>query len=131
MWDRALAGQSTRVVDDQLGRPSYTKDIADATWMLLERRAAGVVHVTNDGEPATWYALARRVFMRAGVASLLSPCASEEYPTPAKRPAYSVLGTERLNGLLSRSLPSWHDALDRFLDEIGAPAAPDETTSPS
>jgi dTDP-4-dehydrorhamnose reductase len=122
MWDRARSGQATRVVNDQHGRPSYTKDIADATWSLIARGAAGIVHATNDGEPATWYELARRVFARAGAESLLSPCASEDYPTPAKRPAYSVLCTERLNTLLSRSLPSWHDALDRFLDEIGAAA---------
>jgi len=123
MWERAIAGLPTRVVNDQVGRPTYARDLASATWQLVERRAAGIVHATNAGAPATWFDVARLVFARAGAASLLSPCATADYPTPARRPAYSALSTKRLDALLPRPLPDWRDALGRFLDEL-SPARP-------
>ena len=118
MWERATAGLPTRVVNDQFGRPTYTRDLAGAVWKLVERRASGVVHVTNGGTPTTWFEVAREVFSRAGAEELLSSCTSADYPTPARRPRYSVLGTERLEKLLRGSLPDWRDGLDRFLDEL-------------
>jgi len=118
MWERASARMPTRVVDDQRGRPTYTRDLAAATWRLVALRASGTVHVTNGGADATWYDVARKVFARAGAESLLSPCSTADYPTPARRPAYSVLGTDRLEELLGSPLPDWRDALGRFLDEL-------------
>jgi dTDP-4-dehydrorhamnose reductase len=118
MWERASAEMPTRVVDDQHGRPTYTRDLAIATWRLVERRASGTVHVTNGGADATWYDVAREVFTRAGTGSLLSRCSTAEYPTRARRPAYSVLCTEELERLLGAPLPDWRDALGRFLDEL-------------
>jgi len=120
MWDRALARMPTRVVDDQVGRPTYTRDVAAATWRLVAGGATGIVHVTNGGDPATWYEVAREVFARAGAAPLVSACTTADYPTPARRPAYSVLCTDRLEQLLSAPLPDWRDALRRFLDELTA-----------
>lgn len=118
MLERASAGVPTRVVDDQLGRPTYTRDFAVATWQLVARGASGIVHVTNGGAATTWYELAGAVFARVGSPLLLAPCSSSDYPTPARRPVYSVLSTDRLEALLSGPLPDWHDALARFLDEI-------------
>ena len=118
MWERATGGLSTRVVNDQVGRPTYTRDLATATWQLVEQRASGIVHATNAGRAATWFDVARVVFERAGVASLLSPCATTEYPTPARRPRYTMLSTKRLESLLPSRLPDWRDALGRFLDEL-------------
>jgi dTDP-4-dehydrorhamnose reductase len=126
MLERASAGLPTRVVSDQVGRPTYTRDLAAATWRLIEQRAAGIVHATNGGDATTWYALAREVFARAGASTLLSACTTEQYPTTARRPAYSVLCTERLESLLSGPLPDWRDALARFLGEIMG-----EATGPS
>jgi dTDP-4-dehydrorhamnose reductase len=83
----------------------------------------GTVHVTNGGDPTTWYEVARQVFARAGAQSLVSACTTADYPTPARRPAYSVLCTDRLEELLSTPLPDWRDALRRFLDELTAPVA--------
>jgi dTDP-4-dehydrorhamnose reductase len=123
MWERASARMPTRVVDDQFGRPTYTRDLAAAIWGLLARNASGMMHVTNGGSAATWYDLAKAVFLRAGAESLLSACSSEEYPTRARRPAYSVLATDRFEAL-SGPLPDWHEALTRFLDEITIPASP-------
>jgi dTDP-4-dehydrorhamnose reductase len=118
MWERASAGLPTRVVNDQFGRPTYTRDLAAATWKLMERRASGIVHVTNGGSTATWFEVAREVFSRARAEPLLSPCASTDYPTSARRPSYGVLGTTRMEQLLSAPLPDWRNALDRFLDEL-------------
>lgn len=118
MWERATAGLPTRVVNDQVGRPTFTRDLAMATWQLVEQRASGIVHATNGGTAATWFDVAREVFVRAGAEALLSPCATADYPTPARRPMYSVLCTKRLEGLLSGHLPDWRDGLGRFLDEL-------------
>jgi dTDP-4-dehydrorhamnose reductase len=122
MWERATAGLATRVVNDQVGRPTYTRDLAAATWRLVEQRASGLVHVTNGGGPATWFEFAREVFARAGAEALLSPCTTADYPMPARRPRYSVLCTHRLEGLLSAPLPHWRDGLARFLDELTVPS---------
>ena len=117
MWERASARTPTRVVADQRGRPTYTCDLAGATWQLIVQQARGIVHVTNTGAAATWYDVAREVFVRAGAESLLSPCTSAEYPTAARRPSYSVLSTDLIENL-GLPLPNWRDALDRFLDQL-------------
>ena len=123
---RASPGLPTRVVNDQIGHPKYTRDLATATWRLIEQRASGIVHVTNGGAATTWYAVAREVFARVGSTTLLSLCTTDQNPTPARRPAYSVLSTDRLASLLSGPLPDWRDALVRSLDEItGEPPAAD------
>jgi dTDP-4-dehydrorhamnose reductase len=123
MWERATDGLPTRVVNDQVGRPTYTRDLAVATWQLVEQRVAGIVHATNGGTPTTWFDFAHEVFARAGADGLLSPCTTADYPTPARRPSYSVLRTERLERLLSGPLPDWRDGLARFLGEL-SPAPP-------
>ena len=116
MWERATAGQPTRVVGDQHGSPTYTVDLARATWELVARGTTGLFHVTNAGE-ATWYDVAARVFAAAGRPELLSPCATSDYPTPARRPAYSVLDGARLRaaGVVMRP---WTEALDDFLSVV-------------
>ena len=129
MYERASARTPTRVVNDQIGRPTYTRDLAAAIWRLVSMNAAGTIHVTNAGAAATWYDLAREVFSRAGAESLLAACTSEEYPTQARRPAYSVLSTDRFESL-SAPLPNWQDALDRFLEEVTISAAPGTREAP-
>jgi dTDP-4-dehydrorhamnose reductase len=124
MWERATAGQKTRVVNDQTGRPTYTPDLAVATWNLLSLRPAGcrkpnIVHVANEGV-TTWYDLARVVYGAAGVRDLVSPIATADYPTPARRPAHSALDTGRFETQTGRCLPSWEHAIGRFLAQIGA-----------
>lgn len=122
MWERATSGLQTQVVSDQIGRPTYTRDLAMATWRLVDKNASGIVHVTNGGAATSWYEFAREVFIRAGAETLLSPCTTAAYPTPARRPAYSVLSTRRLEQLLGAPLPHWREGLARFLDEITSAA---------
>ena len=117
MWERATTGKPTRVVNDQLGRPTYAVDLAHATWELVRRGTTDTIHVANAGE-ASWYDVARRVFDSVGATALLTPCATADYPTEASRPAYSVLDTSRFDALTQATLPHWCDALDRFLIEL-------------
>ena len=118
MWAQAQARRPTRVVNDQIGRPTSTRDLAAAVWQLLPTRETGIMHVTNGGPSASWFEVAREVFRRVGAESLLSPCRSAEYPTLAKRPSYSVLDTSRFESIVPGGLPPWRDALTRFLDEL-------------
>jgi dTDP-4-dehydrorhamnose reductase len=123
MWERATGGHPTRVVRDQVGRPTYTVDLARATWQMacqeatLPARPGEVLHVANHGH-ATWYDVALRVFRGAGASDLVTPCSTADYPTPARRPAYSVLDTSRHEAMVGSTLPRWEDAVDRFLVEL-------------
>lgn len=119
MWERARAGVSTKVVNDQTGRPTYSRDLAYAVWRLL-RTNTSVLHVTNSGEAVTWFGIAQRVFARVGRPDLVSPCMSAEYRSAAKRPMYSLLDTQRFD-TLHGSLPTWTSALERFLTELETP----------
>jgi dTDP-4-dehydrorhamnose reductase len=117
MWDRATTRSPSRVVSDQVGRPTYSVDLARATWKLIAMELAGVMHVANDGV-ATWYDVARHVYAACHADALVQPCSTAEFPTPAKRPAHAVLGTARSEQALGGPLPRGENALERFLAEI-------------
>jgi dTDP-4-dehydrorhamnose reductase len=117
MWERACRRERARVVNDQFGRPTYTLDLANATWQLVERGITGLVHAANRGV-ATWFEVAREVFRNAGSPDLVEPCITSEYPTAARRPRYSVLDCTRYEALVSSPLPHWSDALGRFLTRL-------------
>jgi dTDP-4-dehydrorhamnose reductase len=116
MWERATKGLTTRVVTDQTGRPTYSRDLAGWTWKLVARDAEGIVHAANAGT-ATWFDVASRVFDRVGLDYLVTPSSTSDNPTPARRPAYSVLDTTKLEEAVGL-LRSWQDALDDFLSEL-------------
>lgn len=103
------------VVDDQVGSPTSTHDLADALWaFVLERPAYGVYHVRNEGE-ASWYDFAAEIFERAGRTVDLRRTDSQTFVRPAPRPARSVLSTEKLRAALGRGLPPWQDGLADYL----------------
>ena len=115
-----LAGErdEVRVVADQVGCPSFTPDLAEMIRRLVVGRLAGVFHVTNSGT-ASWFDLARATFAAAGLdAARVAPITTADYPTPARRPAYSVLDNAalRLQGL--PLLPEWHEPLERLVKEL-------------
>ncbi len=113
-----LAGQHKplTVVNDQVCTPSYTVDVAEATVKLIELGAQGLCHLTNSGG-CSWYEFARTIFELAGVEVDLKPITSAMYRSPARRPAYSVLGAEKLSSLGLAPLRSWRDALAAYLSE--------------
>lgn len=103
----AREGRTVTVVDDQRGCPTVVDDLARATLEALDRGMSGLLHLTNEGE-TTWFELARTAVAEAGLdPELIQPCTTAEYPTPARRPAYSVLGSERDRP----ELPHWRDSL--------------------
>jgi dTDP-4-dehydrorhamnose reductase len=106
--------ESLRVVDDQKGAPTYTRDLAGALAVLMETGAYGIYHATN-GEATTWCGLAREIFKQRGISVEVIPCATGEFPRPAPRPANSLLAPFPLKETIGYLLPSWEDALARFL----------------
>jgi dTDP-4-dehydrorhamnose reductase len=113
-----LAGQGKplRVVDDQTCTPSYTVDVAETTLALLKTERPGLYHVTNAGS-CTWHELARTIFEMSGTTANLTPIPTREYPTPARRPAYSVLDHAALRNAGIPSPRSWREALAAYLRE--------------
>jgi dTDP-4-dehydrorhamnose reductase len=107
------------IVDDQHCTPSYAVDVAAAIARLIETDHYGLYHATNDGA-TTWYKFARQIFHLAKIDIKVRPISSSEYPQKAKRPGYSVLDCEKLTGRLGGPLPTWQDALARYLKTLGS-----------
>jgi dTDP-4-dehydrorhamnose reductase len=99
-----------RVVDDQVGCPTFTGHLAEALLTLAAGAERGLMHVAGGGS-CSWFEFAREIVERAGVDSQVQPCSSDEFPRPARRPAYSVLASERG----SPTLPAWQDGLGAYL----------------
>jgi len=117
MLERARRGLKTTVVTDQLGRPTFTRDLAVAVWALVGLPLAGVLHVANSGT-ATWFEVADRVFAALGVRSLLAGCTTAEYATAAQRPLRSVLDTTAHEVATGHALPHWEQALAEFIETM-------------
>ncbi len=117
MWERANAHLPSRVVSDQKGRPTCSRDVADATWRLIRLKHVNVIHVANAGI-ATWYDVARLVYSESGRESLALPCRTADFPRPARRPSYSVLDTTQMERVLDKPLADWQQRLDRFLRQL-------------
>lgn len=107
-----------RVVDDQVGNPCWTMDIARQTRVVLAGQLNGLFHATSEGE-TTWYGLARAIFATLGMDVLLQPCSSAEFVTPAPRPMRSTLDNTRLAGVELNVMRNWKTALESFLHEEG------------
>ena len=113
----AQSREVLRVVDDQYGSPTYTRDLAGALVTLCGTRVCGTIHVTNSGE-TTWYAFASEIIKLKGVPGVrVEPIRSEELSRPAPRPAYSVLDNSRYAGLTGTRLRDWKDALKEYLEQ--------------
>jgi dTDP-4-dehydrorhamnose reductase len=95
----ARAGKPMRVVADQVGTPTYADDLAATIFTALTARIPGGLYHAAGPDICTWHAFAREVLNAAGFSTTdIAPISSAEYPTPARRPAYSALDTTKLNG---------------------------------
>lgn len=108
-----------KVVSDQRGRPTYTPHLARAIIRLARLAhdsdvAHGIVHYA-DADACSWFDFARAIVEESGAATEVKPVTSEEYPRPAKRPAYSVLSTERYERLTGVAPDSWREGLTEYL----------------
>jgi dTDP-4-dehydrorhamnose reductase len=110
------------VVDDQVGCPTYTGHLASALVTLATSPAArieGVVHIAAQGQ-CSWFEFASEIVRSAGLEATVTPCTTDEFPRPARRPAYSVLRSVRPGAPV---LPDWHTGLAEYLQQTSRVAA--------
>jgi dTDP-4-dehydrorhamnose reductase len=122
MLSVARAGKPLSVVKDQVGSPTFTHDLADATLELVDRGATGVWHVCNSGQ-TTWFDFAAAVFAEFDVEPVdLKPTTSAAWkqarPASATRPAYSVLDTTPYERLVGKPMRPWREALRAYRNVI-------------
>jgi dTDP-4-dehydrorhamnose reductase len=103
------------VVSDQIGRPTYAKDLAIATIKIISeasdgKNIKGVYHFANKGV-TSWFEFAQQIKKNAGLSCDLLPINTAQFPTPAKRPAYSVLDTQKIETAINIDIPSWEESL--------------------
>lgn len=116
--------EEIRVVTDQVGSPTWAKDIALAIAKLAKsQNTQGIYHFTNSGV-ASWYDFASAIFEEAKLLGFplkierVIPITSAEYPTPAQRPAYSVLANQKISAILGTHPPHWRDSLKQMLQQL-------------
>ncbi len=116
MLKLASERDSLMVVNDQIGSPTYTKDLCKAILEVIETENYGIYHVSNE-EKTSWYGFAKDIFELANVSIEVKPCTTEEFPRPAHRPKYSVMDNMmlRINGFTE--LRNYKDALEEYLKE--------------
>ncbi|MCB1033324.1 MAG: dTDP-4-dehydrorhamnose reductase [Acidobacteria bacterium] len=107
-----------RVVDDQVGGPTYTRFLARALLDLASKGATGVLSYQNR-EAVSWYGFAREILRQARPSVAVEPAATADFPRPARRPAYSVLDVGPTESLLQRPVETWSSGLALYLAEIG------------
>ena len=109
--------EELNVVDDQVGSPTYTYDLAVLLVDMVESDKYGRYHATNEGL-CTWYEFAKEIFRQAGVEVKVNPVTSDMFPAKAKRPKNSRMSKDKLDANGFHRLPTWQDALERYLSEI-------------
>jgi dTDP-4-dehydrorhamnose reductase len=112
---RAQQGESLRVVDDQVGAPTYTMDLAEKLEEIVMKGKPGIYHVTNHGY-CSWFEFAQEILRQAGLSHVpLSPIPTSDSDRPARRPRNSRLAHTRLESEGLGLLPAWQEALTRYL----------------
>ena len=105
------------VVNDQFGSPTYTYDLARLLVDMIQTDKYGIYHATNEGI-CTWYEFACEIFKQAGLNVSVAPVTADQYPAKAKRPSNSRMSKDKLEENGFEKLPTWQDALKRYLKEI-------------
>jgi dTDP-4-dehydrorhamnose reductase len=112
-----LAGEKEvlHIVDDQAGSPTNAKDLADALIQIVVsgKNAYGIYNYSNEGA-TTWYGFAVEIFRINKITIRVNPIATAAYPTPAKRPAYSVLSTSKIKDTFGLTIRHWKDAIQPY-----------------
>ena len=109
-----------RVVNDQIGTPTYTYDLSRLLVDMIETEKYGYYHATNEGGYISWYEFCLEIYRQAGLKTRVIPVTTEEYGlSKAKRPYNSRLDKTKLSDNGFKRLPDWRDALKRYLKESG------------
>lgn len=111
--------KSLRVVSDQIGTPTYALDLADAIYVILtsQQWVPGIYHFTDEGV-CSWYDFAKAIHRLGEVKCDVLPIPSDDYPTPATRPFYSVLDKQRIKSTYNVKIPHWEESLARCIKRI-------------
>lgn len=119
MLRRSEDKKPLNVVCDQIGSPTYAGDLARAIHHIINypEWKPGLYHFTNEGV-ASWYDFAKMIFELSGISIKVNAIPSSEYPTPAKRPLYSVLGKQKIKKTFGIDIPWWRDSLKLCLKRI-------------
>ena len=114
--------ESLSVVYDQIGTPTYAKDLAEVILLFVLNKIDdyGIYHYSNEGV-ASWYDFAKAIFDINDVVVQLLPIRTEAYPLPAKRPCFSVLDKSKIKNVLQIEIAYWRDSLKRACDDLGPP----------
>jgi dTDP-4-dehydrorhamnose reductase len=108
------------VIFDQVGTPTYAKDLAKAIITIahqLQNSATEIYHYSNEGV-CSWYDFAKAIFELSDVRCLVNPLETYEYPTPAKRPAYSILNKSKIKKDFNLTIPYWRDSLQECIQQL-------------
>ena len=107
------------VVNDQVGAPTYAKDLAEAVMKIIcfEQRLPGIYHYSNSGR-ISWYDFAVAIRDIAGLHCAIHPITTEQYPTPAARPSFSLLDTTKIQSIFGIGIPSWRESLSYCLQRV-------------
>ena len=105
------------IVDDQVSVPTYSKDLAYFSWKLIETKKYGLYHMSNSGI-CSKYDQAKYVLDKIGWTGKLGTSKTEDFNLPAKRSKFSKLDSTKLENIVGEKIPSWQDAIDRFLEEL-------------
>ncbi|MBF0273816.1 MAG: dTDP-4-dehydrorhamnose reductase [Nitrospinae bacterium] len=102
-----------KVVNDQQGTPTFTRDLAYGILKLIDGKHSGLYHLTNSGN-CTWYDFAQEIFRQFNKEVKVIPVTSEEFIRPAKRPVFSVLDTTKFTKATNHTMPQWQEALINY-----------------
>jgi dTDP-4-dehydrorhamnose reductase len=119
MINLSKKNKELKVVNDQIGSPTYAKDLANAIKEIVEKKSEkyGIYHVTNKGQ-VSWYEFAKKIFEIKKIEIKVNPCTSEEYPRPAPRPHYSVLSDKKWIESGFTPMRNYEEALKEYLDSL-------------
>ncbi|MDP3466431.1 MAG: dTDP-4-dehydrorhamnose reductase [Sulfuricurvum sp.] len=112
---------SLGVIFDQVGTPTYARDLAQMILEILPKiknESPEIYHYSNEGA-ASWYDFAKAIFELSGITCQVSPITTDQYPTPATRPHYSLLNKAKIKNEFGITIPYWRDSLRECLKELG------------
>jgi dTDP-4-dehydrorhamnose reductase len=113
--------ESLGVIFDQVGTPTYARDLAKTILDIIpkiQNSTLSIYHYSNEGV-LSWYDFAKEIMRMAKLNCHINPIETKEYPTPAQRPHYSLLNKSKIKKEFSLNIPYWKDSLDECLIKLG------------
>ncbi len=116
--------ESLQVVEDQIGSPTWTRDLASLMGEIIRRDSSdfGIYHFSGEGK-TSWYGFACEIYRQGREMGLIAsecsliPCSSEEFPAKVKRPAFSLLNKGKVKSRFNWTVPSWEESLHLFFEQ--------------